>query len=233
MAKHMPCPACKKRMPMDAGSCPRCGHMVTAQERAAAARFARKVNIGLMTILAAVILFSVLGSDTHPDTHHAVDYQVIAREDFSVPGRDRRQVTIIAASATTRDQFAHTAIKAALALAEQSGTQVAVAFLEPDPAIAGLGAALAIARHAPDSGGFSGDQGWSWQVEAAESRPTPQAITIERLWEANRDRFQTPDGSGSTMTDEPALRDFIAQTLAIPPNDVRLIYTERTKYMEE
>jgi len=233
MAAIMPCPACKNDVSMQASTCPKCGHPIGEDD-------VRRHNVnmrnkGIFVIVVVVVLLSVVFSTMgdKPSLGHAVAYQVLAQDGSNPGGRARIQAVILAPSASDRDQFAQTAMKAAKDLQKDTGAKVVSILLEPDATVANHGAALAIASYAPDGGGFSGKQGWTWQVEAADTRPGAQAIQIDALWWANRDKFQIPDGSGGTMTDESTLSRAIANHLGISADDVHLLYSEREKYLEK
>ena len=54
--KTMPCPACKKQVSLQAEACPKCGHPITDEDRAAGKKFNKKLNVGCLTIFVALLL---------------------------------------------------------------------------------------------------------------------------------------------------------------------------------
>ena len=188
-------------------------------------------NLSLILMLALSLVLTACGDS--PDLPQAVPYKVIDSHDSSPGGRGRIEVTIHAPDATTREQFAHTAMKAAVDYEKKTKAKVVSVLLEPSQEGVRLGMSLAIARYASDGGGFSGDQGWTWQVDALDKRPDERQVKIESLWWGNRDRFQVPDGNGSTMTDEPAIKQFISDQIGISPASVNLFFDVRTRFFEK
>lgn len=183
-------------------------------------------------ILLPLIAFTLFACGGQSDLPHAKAYQVI-KTDKSAPARLRMTRSIYAPEAKTKDEFAHTAMKAAMDLQAETNAKVVVVELEEDPRLVGTGTLLGMASYAPDGGGFSGDQGWTWDVKAADKRHAEDVLRMSTLWYRNRDNFQKPDGYGSTMTDEDALSAFIGKTMDVDPKTVTLAYWTASQYMKE
>lgn len=175
-----------------------------------------------------MLLLVGCGSST-PELPEARSYQVISKGDSSFPGRKRVQFNIVSSEADTREEFAQTAMRAAIDAIEQENSDVAAVYLEASPGTVGQGTAYAIAFYAPDSGGLSGEQEWKWDVEAQDKPFSTQQIRIAELWDNYRDDYQTPEG----YTDEAPLREFIANELGIEAQEVRLPLANRTNYTTE
>lgn len=94
-------------------------------------------------------------------------YSVFHRGDFGFNGRNRLEWWITAPEATTYEQRAVTAMQAAIDLQKESKAQVASIWLEVDPESVAKNKQLAVVLYSPDGGGLSGDDKWSWKVEAA------------------------------------------------------------------
>ncbi|PYS93095.1 MAG: hypothetical protein DMF64_06070 [Acidobacteria bacterium] len=158
-------------------------------------------------------------SYTYPaiDISSAKPYTIIAAKDTSVGNRKRKEIKIIS-SAASRDERAHTAMKAAIETQQQFGLDFVEVWLEPSPLIMGAGYQYAIARYAPDGQGYSPPQQLTWEVQASDQQVSKQAPAIGELWFQNRDSFQTSDG----LTDEPRLEAFISKKLGIPKAQVNL-----------
>ena len=233
MAQTMPCPACKQTVSMQAAACPNCGHPIGQEDVKRHNTNMRNKGIFVIIIAVAVIMYMFSGGPKKSDLPHAMSYQIVSQGNSTPGGRARAEATIIAPTAESRDQFAQTAMQAAQDLQDKTRAKVVSILLEPDISVAGHGAALAIARYSPDGGGYSGKQGWTWQVESADKRPSAQAVQIDALWFANRNKFQVPDGSGGTMTNEDALALAIAEHLGISVDNVHLLYSERKKYLDK
>lgn len=59
MPKTIPCPACKKKISLEAAACPKCGHPLTDEDRATALKNARRGPIGCLAFIAIVILIAM------------------------------------------------------------------------------------------------------------------------------------------------------------------------------
>jgi hypothetical protein len=179
--------------------------------------------VALAGVLAALI--SGCGADV-PDLPSAQTYQVIGTSDISFSGRKRVQYNIVSPGAKAREQFAQTAMQAAIDAAQKENADVSAVYLEASAGMKGQGSAYAIAFYAPDSGGLSGDQGWKWDVEAQEKAFSQKQVKIAELWDQYRADFQTPEN----FTDEPKLKEFIGKKLGVTAEQVRLPWSERTDY---
>ncbi len=159
------------------------------------------------------------------DLRHAKGYRIIDCGNTGFPGRERVECSIIAPLAKDHLSFAQTAIQAAIDLQKKTRAHVSTIYLSAAPELIGTGDNLAIAHYAIDGGGFSGDQDWRWDVEAAESPIPENQIKTAILWRANRELYQTRKG-----TDEVALREFIAKELAIDLEQAHLPMVILEKY---
>jgi hypothetical protein len=185
-----------------------------------------KIRILLaMSVSALTALMAGCSADV-PDLPFAQTYQVISKSDFSFRGRTRVEYNIVSPKAKGREQFAQTAMQAAIDAVQNENAKVSAVYLEASPGMKGQGSAYAIAFYAPDSGGLSGDQGWKWDVKAQENAFTQQQIEIAELWNKNRGDFQTPEN----YTDEPKLKEFIGNKIGIAAEQIRLPWSERKDY---
>ncbi|MGB3493448.1 MAG: DUF4875 domain-containing protein [Elainellaceae cyanobacterium] len=128
-----------------------------------------------------------------------VAYTIVDRENDPLPNRRRISISIVAPEALTFEQRAQTVMKAAQELQDSENAHVVTVFLVPSPKLVGMGLPLAIARYAPDSGGYSGDQGWQWEVQATDQPVDEQRLRITELWEEKKSSFLIPDGYGGMM----------------------------------
>ncbi|XPV75544.1 MAG: DUF4875 domain-containing protein [Desulfovibrio sp.] len=186
----------------------------------------------LTTILLFLFALPLTACGGGMELPHAKPYEVIKVEKAS-NSRHWETCAIFAPEAKTRDEFAHTVMKAALDIQKETSAKVIVVKLEEDPRVTGKGVLLGVALYAPDGGGISGDQGWTWDVKAEDKRHTEDELRATILWYRNRDRFQMLDSYGGTYTDEEALFDFIGKTMGISPKDVHLAYWFASGYMKK
>ncbi|WP_316347666.1 DUF4875 domain-containing protein [Desulfuromonas acetoxidans] len=181
--------------------------------------------ITMVLAILAVSMCTLTNSQPEFDLSKAKSYAIIEKEDFSFPGRNRLG-WVITSPARTFEERAQTAIKAAITLQKELKADIASVRIEPDPELSGLGYPLAIANYSPDNGGYSGDQGWTWRVEASRNQISPQQIAIAKMWKNNRESFLKPDGS----LDEPNLRMEISKNLGLPFEQVHLPWAMLEKY---
>lgn len=152
------------------------------------------------------------------DLSQAKPYQVISDQDISARLiRPRHKAVIIAPEASNFEQFAQTAMKAAIELRRNYQADVMHILLAPNKTMSTDGQFYATALFAPDNGGISGDQGWTWEVKAVEQPFTEQAIKTHELWYQHKNSYQV-----NGETDEPALVSFIANKLNASEDDIYL-----------
>ena len=106
--------------------------------------------------------------------------------------------------------------------------QVATIWLGISPQLSGYGYLLARVDYIPDGRGYSGDEKAAhiWNIEASEDTLSPESLKIAESWYKHRDDFKDADG----LTDEPALRSFLAAQLGIVADDVQLPYISLKPY---
>lgn len=173
------------------------------------------------------LIVSVVGSEhkKHSVIDHklAAEYKVASIEDVSFAGRKRLSFSI-----TSKDSLeksgnegfhvrAHTAIKAAIELQRKYKCDVAFVILEINKSLSGKGYSIARASFAPDNGGTSGKDGWTWEVYSSKTPVRNDELLVLNKWYEFRSKFQS-DG----MTDEPALKAYLAQKLNLPEEKITL-----------
>lgn len=196
-----------------------------------------KIN-AVNSIKAAIIMFSFsfftgCTSETEEKSQankinldQAKEYQLLSKEDFSFAGRDRIQYNITSPDSDSFESLAQTGIKAAMDYQKQSRANVVTVFLGESIENINNGDAQAIIKYAPDGGGFSGDQGWKWQIEAIEPLSELEKKTLS-LWEENSEKFKLEDGWN---IDEEAFKDFAAEKLNVQSSDISLRMPVRKEY---
>jgi|GEM_PF-2001890 len=196
------------------------------------------VTLGILVL--ALVAYTLGGEDTpnaksSPPSHQlnvdlsqAKTYTVIGKDDFSFSTRSRLS-WFITSPANTAEERAQTAMKAAMDLQSITGADLASAWIEIEPALAKQGNALAIAYYAPDNGGFSGDQNWTWQVNASNDQVTDLQILIAKSWEQNKEKFRGQDG----MIDEENLTTMLSDAIGVPPSEIHPLWISRSEYKVE
>ena len=154
-------------------------------------------------------------------------YRVVERKDQSIANRKRLAVYMVAPEAKTVEHRGALVIAVAQKLQKESGAKIVMVFLIPSGKKVGgelvfAGTNLALARYAPDGGGYSGDQGWKWEVQAYDGTVDPQEIKIAERWYELKSKYQIDDGFGGTRTDEDALSAALAAEFGVSVDDVGL-----------
>lgn len=194
----------------------------------------KKIIAGLLIVgwlFYAYLVHPPADSATDPANYITADakpYTSIKQEVGGFPGRVRVHYEIISPDASNHEQFAQTAMRAAIDKWRETQAQVVYVMLNPSPNLIGTGDAYAIARYAPDGGGDSGDEGWMWSVEAMSRPYTEKEIDVAELWFSNREQYLEDDG---ILANEPELKAFIAEELGILEDEVRLPYRSRKDYV--
>ncbi len=157
----------------------------------------------------------------------AQSYQLVQIEDTSVHRRQRVRAFIYS-KAVSRAARVQTSMKAAVEVLQDTGVHFVQVFLliSPDTSLLGTGSYYANLSFAPDGGGVSGEKplrNGQWEAQVTDQVVDPVAVEMEKLWWANRGRFQKPADYGGTETDEPALRGFIAEELGVQASEVSLV----------
>ncbi|WP_422134970.1 DUF4875 domain-containing protein [Endozoicomonas sp. ALD040] len=178
-----------------------------------------------MKWISLFLIFMLSGCSSDPDTSQAKPYQLNKIEDSSYPGRVRYSVSISSSEVTTHEEFAQTAIRAALNVQRSKNADVVWVYLEPSEAVAGYGLAYAIANYSPDGGGNDGSQGWTWEVSAAEKLIPEIELMVVEEWREHRGKFQV-----NGLTDEPALKAYLSKKLDISVQDIGLPWVNRRDY---
>lgn len=232
MAKLVPCKTCKHEVDQFAKLCPNCGAKNPGMS--AGQSFLGCLGIIVLVFVIGFSMEACSGSDSQTykptiELEQAKDYQLLSTSDQSFPGRKRIQANISSPDASTEDELAQTAMKAAIDQQKSTRAHVVTVFLGSDLEQINTGDAYAIARYAPDNGGYSGDQGWRWQVEVALPLTRIEEKTYE-LWELHKDQFGT---EGSWEVDIDSFNEFVSKELDIPKSDVSLRIPIRKPYEVE
>jgi len=188
--KTMPCPACNKMISFEAATCPKCGHPITDEDRAAGAKFNGRVGIGCLTIVAIVVLFNLFsgsgektGSSAsyqlqEPATPEAMPYVVLESSSGTV-GSGGFLITegsiqaIPTAYPVTEQMLADTTIKAAWEIRKETKASFVRVFLTIDQAHIGQGEILAQVDFSPRKQHADGSAAPTWDVTAV-SKPISQ-----------------------------------------------------------
>jgi len=183
---------------------------------------------GISTGFFAFIIVLVSFIQTQPQIKgQAHQYKVVNEYDYSFPGRNRRQWTITAPTALTKEDRALTAIQAAKDLQAKTDADQAYVLLAIDGLKSSHGLPLATAAYTPDGKGNSGKTNSDvWEVEASDKHLTQLEKNIVVLWENNKKNFLKEDG---VLTDEKKLSQFIAKELNISVDEVNMPYITREK----
>ncbi|MBF0207011.1 MAG: DUF4875 domain-containing protein [Oligoflexia bacterium] len=167
----------------------------------------------LSIFLGLAFMFVQACSDSKPRLLNAKSYEVIGNEDTNFPGRERATYYIVAnldnEDAQTR---AETVVKAVFDLHQKHGGDVISVFAVPGKYAIGKGAQYAYVHYSPDNGGFSGEQGWMWDINAVPDKVTEVQKQVMELWFLNVERHRGKDGL-LDLKAEKDLKNFIRKKL--------------------
>jgi hypothetical protein len=164
-------------------------------------------------------------SEEDVQTVDPVEYTIVDAESGVVAGRKRVTANILAPNATTFEQRGETIIAAAKDLQESESADVVAIFMIPSEKLIGEGVNLALVRYAPDGKGFSGDQDWTWEVQASQESVDPQAFKVRELFVEKSPEFQMETEFGPAV-DEEAVTQAIADELGITVDEVDSLFIE-------
>ena len=166
------------------------------------------------------------GFESQFRTDQVLPYKSVMLKDVSFPGRKRyTEVIVLNKKDATYEEKAQTVFKAASNLVKAKDADVVNVMIEMSEKTQGAGYLLAQCEYAPDGGGYSGDQHWKCKIRASKENPTAQELMILDEWYANRHKFQK-DG----LTDEPKLKQYLAQNLNLPVDKISLPWIMPEEY---
>lgn len=227
MAKIFRCPACRSKVSYEADVCFDCGKPLTENDKIKAKAGQKLALWGKVLFFSAILIYCVvfeMDFDSEPpDMSKAVSFEVIDVSESDAFNRLRvnLKITIPTYQQNKPEQYAQTAMKAALALSKvykdkYPDLPAKVFVVQVTPSINTI---IAKATFAIDKKGWGGDTDIEWEVKTLNSKLPPlEHFQTDNLWWEMRDDFQIPDPNlkGSTMTAENALREAIAEKLHIP-----------------
>jgi len=159
------------------------------------------------------------GSIVNQDQNHSVGLWFIASEE-----------------ASGFEEYAQTAVQAVLDLYRLYGRDYTSVLLIPNDKLEYAGLSYAKASFAADGKGAAGMTGDApakegyWVVRAADRQLNEQELAIAELWHAKQQDFPQTNPVSNLSYDEEALRQYIADTLNIPYDEVQMPDLEMQEY---
>lgn len=136
-------------------------------------------------------------------------------------GGSQRHIEIMAETAHSRDELAHTAMAAAKDVYKPGLYDVVMVHLIPAAALSQKGYDLATVSYAPDGRGYTGKEAWVWDASVATLMPSPKDISVAvELYKIKRE-FTDADGNLNDKSENALVRK-VAKNLKIPVKQVRL-----------
>lgn len=147
------------------------------------------------------------------------DYEVVQEQNSSIPGRERRTLSIVAPTAETQLDRAATVRQALLDLEERTGAEAMTVWLIMHEQLVGYGLNYASGNYIPDGCGFSGQDcgGDVWSILATDETASPEQIQVAINWDEHSDSFLDENG----LVDEEAYIPYLAEQLGIDEAEVR------------
>ncbi len=150
------------------------------------------------------------------------------RADFATR---RRAMAWVSVPPTITDAELLPTVRAAMReVLKRRHVDVAAIWLHPEEIPAGVGVVLAKADYARDAKGWSGEEAWTWNVEAVGPGVLPlntEDLNIVREWYLRMPEYRLPDG----QIKEKALRAAVAAALEVPESDVRAAISTRGRWI--
>jgi hypothetical protein len=213
-------------------------------------RFNLLIFLQLIAILSLISLFPACQSgeartskntdsmveDRDPSLTEARPYLVLSQNEIQIEGSNRYVVSyhIISKEADTFEEYAQTAVQAALDLYTYFRPDYTNVILVPEE---GIRITYAEAHFAADGKGAEGMTGSApakpmyWTVRAmTDPQLTQKQLAIARLWQAKQWDFPQKNPASSLSYDEEALKKYIAATLNIPYEEVKKPFPEMAEY---
>ncbi|MCP4354937.1 MAG: DUF4875 domain-containing protein [Proteobacteria bacterium] len=164
--------------------------------------------------LITLIILNILCFNSYADDN----LEPISGEDISFPGRIRYTFVFEMRdlSRVNQEVLYNTAMTKAKYIQKTTNAHLVEVYLKAS-ANSPLITHLAKAVYSYDNGGYSGDDNFTWKVEAVKKLPTPKQLEIARLWKKLKTNYM--DKNGIVNHDE--LKKAIAKKLDIK-------YTETT-----
>ncbi len=169
---------------------------------------------------------------------HARPYRVVSEGNTANqdPNRSVGLWFITSEGASGFEQYAQTAVQAVLDLYHLHGRDFTSVLLIPNDKLEYAGLSCAQANFAADGKGAAGMTGSApakegyWVVRAADRELNERELAIAELWHAKQQDFPQTNPVSSLSYDSEALRQYIADTLNIPFDEVQMPALEMQEY---
>ena len=204
----------------------------------------KKFIIGLLFLFPLFMLVGMAactGTNIPQETSrldHARPYRIVSEGNLANkdPGRSAGLWFITSEEASGFEEYAQTAVQAALDLYRLYGRNFTSVLLLPSDKMGSACLFYAQASFAADGKGAAGMTGSApakehyWKVRAADRELNELELAIVELWSAKHQDFPQQNPVSSLSYDVEALRQYIADTLNIPYDEAQMPYLEMGEY---
>ena len=194
-------------------------------------------------ILFSFLFLSLSGFDKYKSQlTQAKTYEVVGEHAINLTSDTRKaKMWFIISEANTHDEFAQTTILAAIALHKKYREYDLIqVILVPGKDMVATGTYYASVHYAVDNKGAKDVSGadqkalvsFKWMVRAAEKPLNKQELEIAKLWYRNQADFPSEDLLSSLSYNEEKLVNFIADSLKLDDDEVKLPQISLKAYKE-
>ena len=190
-----------------------------------------------VAVLASLVLF-ISCAGPSPSTPEAQQYEVVGSEEQTPDNGRSARHWLIVSDCSTFEERAHTLARAALDLHREHGLDLTQVTLYPTEALVGSGFRLAHGFYAADGRAGQGLSGAdpeyraTWSVLATRDTIGPVDVRVAELWESLWSEYPSSDPLSSSLVDDAALRERIAQELDLDVGQVHPPHFRLERWIE-
>lgn len=179
----------------------------------------RRRLMGFGMLLLVLLVPAVAHAGTPPAT---LEYRVARVEHYNHFGRERIKVFILTDLKPFVSDRGSTAMNAARELVKKYRADIVSVHYKINHYLLDVTNAYAIVHFAPDGGGFSGHDGWTWKTFVDQRDYRSSDLTLIYRWENHKTAFKDEYG----LTNDKQLRKFLSEKYGYSYEDTEFPQSE-------